>query len=31
MAADSIVDILGFAHENMLRGLALSRIVRANA
>lgn len=28
---DGVVDILGFVHESMLRGRALSRIVRVNA
>lgn len=30
VADDGIVDILGFAHDSMLRGRALRRIVRAN-
>jgi toxin ParE1/3/4 len=28
---DGVVEILGFVHESMLRGRALSRIVKANA
>lgn len=31
IAGDGVIDILGFAHESMLRGRALCRIVRANA
>lgn len=31
IADDGIVDILRFVHENMLRGRALNRIVRAIA
>jgi toxin ParE1/3/4 len=30
VADDGIIDILGFAHDSMLRGRALRRIVRAN-
>lgn len=30
LAADGSVDILGFVHESMLRGRALSRIVRTS-
>ena len=30
IADDGIVDILGFAHDSMLRGRALRRVVRAN-
>ena len=31
LADDGLVDILGFAHDSMLRGRALRRILRGNA